>query len=113
MPWRSCLKFREIGGTIGIFSVVRNQDTSMKPKTWLIFLCIQIAGFLAIHLGSDWSLVLGVGLLLPGLPGLYLFSGIHRLILIGDVRLALLAVAINAAVWQSIAVFARKLKKHS
>jgi hypothetical protein len=85
----------------------------MRPKMWVIFLCIQIAGILAMHLGSDWSLVLGVGLLLPGLPGLYLFSGIHRLILIGDVRLALAAVAINAAVWQSIAVFARRLKKHN
>jgi len=78
---------------------------------WMIFLCIQIAGILAMHLGPDWSLVLGVALLLPGLPGLYLSFGIHRLILIGDVRLGLAAVAINAAVWEDIAIVVRQLKK--
>ncbi len=83
----------------------------MKPKMWLIFVCTQVAGVTAMHFGPDWWLVLGVALLLPGLPGLYLFSGIHRLILIGDLRLALTAVAINAAVWQSTAVVVHKLKK--
>ncbi len=36
---------------------------------WMIFLCVQIVGILAMHLGPDWPLVLGVALLLPGLPG--------------------------------------------
>ncbi len=66
-----------------------------------------------MHLGPDWSLVLGVALLLPGLPGLYLSFGIHRLILIGDVRLAFAAVAINAVAWQTVAVLVRRLKKRS
>jgi hypothetical protein len=82
----------------------------MHPKTWLIFLCVQITGIVAMHLGPAWSLVLGVALLLPG-TGLYIFTGIHKLILIGDVRLAVIVVVLNAAVWQCTAAMVRRLKK--
>lgn len=81
----------------------------MHSKIWLIFVCVQTAGVVAMHLGRDWCLVLGVVLLLPG-TGLYVFTGIHRLILIGDVRLALMVVLLNAVVWHCVAVSIRRLK---
>ncbi|HEY1677163.1 MAG TPA: hypothetical protein VGG04_05625 [Candidatus Sulfotelmatobacter sp.] len=85
----------------------------MKIKTWLVFFCVQIVGIAAMHLGPDWSLVLGITMLLPGLLGLYLFTGIHKLTLIRDARLALLAVVLNGAVWQVMALSIRRFKKHS
>src|SRR5690242_7072782 len=84
-------------------------SNAMHIRAILIFACIQIAGVVAMHLGPDWSLVLGVALLLPG-TGLYIFTGIHKLMLIGDIRLALMTIIINAAVWQCIALAVRKQK---
>ena len=80
-------------------------------KTWLIFVCIQTAGVVAMHLGYDWSLILGVLLLVPGIPALYMFSGIHRLIMIGDFRLAVAGILINAGVWWGSASILRWLRK--
>jgi len=85
----------------------------MTTKLWRAFLGVQAAGVVAMHIGADWLLVLGVVLLLPGLPGLYMSFGIHKLALIGDFRLALVAIAINAAVWQGTAIAIRRLKKLS
>lgn len=82
----------------------------MHAKALVIFLCVQIGGIAALHLGPDWSLILGVALLLPG-TGPYIVTDIHKLMLIGDVRLALMVVALNAAVWQCIAVTVRRSKK--
>lgn len=84
--------------------------TGMTRKVWLIFLCVQIAGVVAMHLGPDWALVLGVVLLLPGLPGIYMSFGIHKLILIGDVRLAFAAVLVNAAIWQGVTLAIHRLR---
>jgi hypothetical protein len=86
---------------------------AMKFKTWLIFFCVQATGIAAVHLGPDWSLIAGVALLLPGLLSLYTSFGIHKVILIGDVRLTLAAVAINAVAWYGVAVCVRRLKKRS
>jgi hypothetical protein len=85
--------------------------SSVKLKNWLIFVCTQTAGVVAMHLGHDWSLILGVLLLVPGIPALYLFSGIHRLIMIGDFRLAVAGILINAGVWCGSASILRWLKK--
>ncbi len=85
--------------------------SSVKLKTWLIFVCIQTAGVLAMHLGHDWSLVLGVLLLVPGIPALYMFSGIHRRIMIGDFRLAVRGILINAGVWWGSASILHWLRK--
>lgn len=81
----------------------------MNSRTWLAFACVQIAGIVAMHLGPDWLLVLGVALLFP-VTGLYIFTGIHKLILIGDVRLAIVAVVLNFAAWQCISFAVRKLR---
>jgi hypothetical protein len=67
-----------------------------------------MAGAAAMRLGLGWLLVLGVVLLIPGVPGIYLSFGIHRLILIGDVRLTIVGVLINAVVWHVIAVASRR-----
>ena len=69
---------------------------SVNLKTWLIFAGVQTAGVVAMHLGHDWSLILGVLLLVPGIPALYMFSGIHRLIMIADFWLAVAGILINA-----------------
>ena len=76
----------------------------MSPRWWSIFFIVQMVGVTAMRLGPDWLLTPGVVLLIPGVPGVYLSFGIHRLILIGDVRLTIASVLINAAVWNVIAV---------
>lgn len=83
---------------------------SVKLKTWLIFVCVQTAGVVAMHLGHDWLLILGVLLLVPGIPALYMFSGIHRLIMIGDFRLAVAGILINVGVWWVSASVLRLLR---
>jgi hypothetical protein len=94
--------------------LLENNETkagSVKLKMWPIFVCIQTAGVVAIHSGHDWSLVLGVLLLAPGIPVLYVFSGIHRLIMIGDFRLAVAGILINAGVWWGSASVLRWLRQ--
>ena len=79
---------------------------------WPVFFCIQAAGIVALHLGPDWSLILGVLLLSPGLLAVYLVPSIHRLLLIRDVWLVLAALLINGAVWHGIQFSIRKLRTH-
>ncbi len=54
---------------------------------------------------------MGVLLLVPGIPALYMLSGIHRLIMIGDFRLALAGILTNAGVWWVSASGFRSLRK--
>jgi hypothetical protein len=84
---------------------------SVNSKTWLIFVCVQTAGVVAMHLGHDWSLILGVLFLVPGIPSLYMFFAIHRLIMIGDFRLAVAGILINGGVWCGSASVLRWLRK--
>jgi hypothetical protein len=82
----------------------------MRLRVWPVFFCVQAAGIVALHLGPDWSLILGVLLLSPGLPAVYLVPGFHRLLLIRDVWLVLAALIINGAVWHGIKLAIRKLR---
>ena len=83
----------------------------MKSKMWLVFVCVQAVGIAALRLGPDWSLILGVLLLFPGLLALYLIPDIHKLLLVKDIWLTLAALVINTAAWQGLRVSIRKLKK--
>jgi len=77
---------------------------------WPVFFGVQAAGVVALHLGPDWSLILGILLLSPGLPTLYLVPWIHKLLLIRDVWLVLAALVINAAVLHGVRLSIRKLR---
>jgi hypothetical protein len=85
----------------------------MKLRMWPVFFCVQAVGAAALHLGPDWSLILGILLLSPGLPAVYLVPDIHRLLLIRDVWLVLVALLINGAVWLAISVSIRKLRNRA
>jgi hypothetical protein len=82
----------------------------MRFRMWPVFFCVQAAGIVALHLGPDWSLILGVLLLSPGLPAVYLVPDIHRLLLLRDVWLVLAGLIINGAVWHSIKLSIRKVR---
>lgn len=85
----------------------------MKSKMWLAFLCVQGVGIVGLRLGPDWSLILGVLLLFPGLPALYLVPGIHKLFLIRNVWLTLAALVVNAGAWQGARLSIRRSRKQS
>jgi len=82
----------------------------MKHRMWLVFFCVQAVGIIALQQRPDWSLILGVLLLSPGLPAVYLVPGIHRLLLIRDIWLVLAALVINGAVWHGVALSIRKMR---
>jgi hypothetical protein len=84
----------------------------MKSKMWLVFFFVQAVGIVALHVRSDWPLILGVVLLFPGLPMLYLIPDIHRLLLIRNIYLTIAALFINAAVWHGVKLSICKLRKH-
>jgi hypothetical protein len=83
----------------------------MVSRMWLAFSCVQAIGVVALRLGNDWLLILGVLLSFPGLPGLYLNPDIHRLLLIKDIWLTLAAIAINAVAWQTVKISIRRLRR--
>ena len=85
----------------------------MKSRMWLVFFCVQGVGILALRLGPDWSLILGVLLLSPGLPMVYLIPDFHKLLLIRDVWLTLAALTINTAFWQGVKLSLRKVRSRS
>jgi hypothetical protein len=101
---RSRLEFGRVGGIIG------REDGSggMRFRLWPVFFGVQTAGIVALHLGPDWSMILGVLLLSPGLPAVYLVPSIHRLLLIRDVWLVLAALIINGTAWHGIKLAIRK-----
>jgi hypothetical protein len=85
----------------------------MGRRMWPVFFCVQGVGIAALHLGPDWSLMVGVLLLSPGLPAVYLVPEFHRLLLIRDVWLVLAALVINGAVWHGIRLSLRRLRNLS
>jgi predicted cobalt transporter CbtA len=83
----------------------------MPWKGWVAFVCTQALGITAMRLGSDQALVSGVALLAPGVPGLYVFSDIHKIIMVRDARLAIVGVTLNAIVWLTVATCVSRLKR--
>ena len=87
----------------------------MKLRTWILFACTQATATTAIasHFVPDRVAVLGYLLLLPGLAAVFGVVGNNFQGPKWDAVFILLAIGVNAAVWQGIALGIRRIKNRN
>jgi hypothetical protein len=82
----------------------------MTRKGWVVFVCTQAAGITAMHLGSDRAPVPGWHFGLPVFRNFTSSLASHKMIMVGDARLAIAGITLYAMVWLTVAIWVSRSK---